>query len=200
MKRYELVEAYPGSPKVGTIVALQEMAVCWDGYEKIYVTDDGYFSFPAPLIEDWPRHWKDADRDKRTLLQKTKDFLDSPEGQAALDRFGEEVEKDTLQESRNYERFKRMVDHTGIDELVEKIIAKYDTDEYVKREHKLGYQPREPLTGYILSYFEEFGEVTTEGTNIFMDVNYRLGNYTAGLMIGQGSYIKIQRYGEIEKS
>jgi hypothetical protein len=191
MKRYELVKVYPGSPDVGTIVVPKQLVV-WDGYETMYESEDGHFTFFKELIEGFPEFWKDADRDKRTMSERMRDFLDSPEGQEAIERFGEEDAKAEAQAKRDYERFCRMVDHTGLENLIDKIVQKYNSDEYVKKEFRMGYEPREVLKSQILEYFEKHGEETQLGVNIFMDCNYRIGKYFVGIMYGQGSYIKIQ--------
>jgi hypothetical protein len=191
MTRYELVQRYPGSPDVGTIVVPKQLVV-WDGYETMYESEDGHFTFFKELIEGFPEFWKDADRDKRTMSERMRDFLDSPEGQEAIERFGKEDVKAEAQAKRDYERFCRMVDHTGLENLIDKIVKKYNSDEYVKKEFRMGYEPREVLKSQILKYFEKHGEETQLGVNIFMECNYRIGNYLVGIMYGQGSYIKIQ--------
>lgn len=197
MKRYELVEEYPGSPKVGTIV-LGEPVTVWDSDEIVYVSEDGNFSFPKTFITDYPRFWKDADRDKRTMFEKMKDFLETPEGKLSIENFAKELDRKDAQLDRDYERFCRMVDHNGLEPLMDKIQVKYDSNEYAMREMDMGYQPREELNSLAYRYFRENGEETEEGTNEFMDCNYKIGNYLVGMMIGQGTYMKVQKIGEDE--
>jgi hypothetical protein len=186
-KRYELVEGYPGGPKVGTIVKHI------DGNN--YIGENSAFIINEELLKEWPRFWQDADRDKRTMTEKMQDFLDSSEGEECIKRFGEQLEAKDRQNKRDMERFERMVKHTGLDELMDKITHKYNSKTYEDREIKCGfYEPREELNDVVFKYFSEHGEETQVGTNMFMDTNYRLGKYLVGLMIGQGSYIKVQTY------
>lgn len=133
-------------------------------------------------------------RDKRTMLEKVKDILDSPEGKETISLFAKKLDRQHRQKERNLERFTRMVEHTGLEQLIDRITTKYDSDEYNTREWKMGYyETREPLSGLVYDYFSEHGEETEEGSNDFMVGNFRIGSYVVGLMIGQGSYIMIQK-------
>jgi hypothetical protein len=188
MKRLELVKVYPNSPEIGTI------AEKVNGGFRILNKEGEVTGFTCgeDSFEDWSEFWKDADRDKRTMLERMQDFLDTEEGQQSLENFGKKLEKEELQGERDYERFCKMVEHTGLEALIEKLETKYDSDKYVHREYKLGYQPREDLKYLLATYFEKNGE-ETEGLNDFMEVSYKIGNYVVGIMYGQGSYVKIQK-------
>lgn len=64
------------------------------------------------------------------------------------DKFWEELEKRESKITEFYERYIKKIMALSKKEreaLVQKIIDKYDSDAYVRREYRLGYQPRECL-------------------------------------------------------
>lgn len=128
-----------------------------------------------------------------TMLERLKDVLDSPEGQKIIDDYVLTLERNEKQFERNYERIVRIVNNIGLSNFIRKCYAWYDSDEYVKREYSLGYQPREPLYYLIHEYFRLNGVETDEGLNMFIDVNYKIDGWLVGMMHGQGSVVKIQK-------
>lgn len=125
--------------------------------------------------------------------EKIDTWFESEEGKQAMDRWVLKIEKEELQEKRNFNRVCKIIENTGLEVFIEKCTSKYESDEYVLKEYRCGYQPREDLLYYLYQYFEEFGLKTNEYTNMFMDCTYSIDDYYVGMMVGQGTAIKVYK-------
>lgn len=84
------------------------------------------------------------------------------------------------------------------DEFIEKAIKKYECDEYIDKEYRLGYEPRKPLYNLFLQYGIRYGEADdTFGTTCGA---YRFDDWIVCLYIGQGSYITLKKNWRNEKN
>lgn len=125
-------------------------------------------------------------------LDKLRAWFDSEEGKASVEKFAKELAfKEELKEKHiNY-----IHKHWGdrIDEAIEKVMAKYESDEYVRNEYKRGYEPRTPLYCLLYEYAEQYGEECQDENyiNSFTAGIYYLGSYVIQIMHGQGSVIRI---------
>lgn len=75
-------------------------------------------------------------------------------------------------------------------EFIQKCIDKYESNEYVNKEYKLGYEPRCPLYDVIFNYASRYGE-SLECNEDFLAERYKFDNWIVELYIGQGSFIRI---------
>ena len=92
-------------------------------------------------------------------------------------------------------RFKQKVE-SDLDAAIEKILAKYDSREYIERELKLGYyEPRETLLWLAFQYAQKYCKECDDEhyLNVFTAEAYYIGNYVIQLMHGQGSVIRIRK-------
>lgn len=82
-----------------------------------------------------------------------------------------------------------------IDEVIEHIMQKYESDAYVNKEYKLGYEPRRPLYYFLFDYATKRGDRCRDERymNPFTGGIYYLGSYVIQIMHGQGSVIKIDK-------
>ena len=128
------------------------------------------------------------------LLDKLTAFLETEEGQRSLEEFGKKLNQEAEYRGRQVERFKKYAEHR-LDEVLEKIIAKYDSDKYVRHEYRLGYEPRETLLWVALNYAEEYCKPCEDPqyANPFTGDMYWIGSYVIQVMHGQGSVIKIEK-------
>lgn len=126
------------------------------------------------------------------MIENLKNFLDSPEGEKAMNNFEEIMSKESDQEKRNYERFCRLIHKNGLDVMINKINNHYLSDNYINREYEMGFEPREPLNTYLLEYFEEFGEENHEDWGMFTCCQYQIDRWIVGLAVGQGSFIYVK--------
>jgi len=128
------------------------------------------------------------------MLEKLRKFLDSEEGKKSIEEFGNKMKREEERKDRWIEKFKKIVE-PDIDAYLEKLIEKYDSDKYVRREYSLGYEPREPLLwiafGYASKYCKECKD--EKYLNMFTGEAYYIGSYVIQVMNGQGSVIKIKK-------
>ncbi len=128
------------------------------------------------------------------MLKKLREFLDSDEGKKSIEEFGKKLKRDEEIKNRRTEKFKELAE-PDIDAALSKIIEKYDSDEYVKREYSLGYEPRESLLWIAFNYAEKYCKECTDEKylNVFTGNAYYIGSYVIQVMHGQGSVIKIEK-------
>lgn len=130
----------------------------------------------------------------KDLLDNLTAFLKTEEGQRSITEFGKKMKAADDYKKRNIERFKKYAGYR-LDEVLEKIIEKYDSDEYVRREYRLGYEPRETLLWVAFNYAEEYCKPCEDPqyANTFTGAMYTIGSYVIQVMHGQGSVIKIEK-------
>ncbi len=128
------------------------------------------------------------------MLKKLREFLDSDEGKKSIEEFRNKLERIEERKNRWTEKFKELAE-PNIDAALSKIIEKYDSDEYVKREYSLGYEPRESLLWIAFNYAEKYCKECTDEKylNVFTGNAYYIGSYVIQVMHGQGSVIKIEK-------
>ena len=133
-------------------------------------------------------------------MNKLSDYLDTEERKKNLINFFTEKRNAKLFREKQIERFYEKYKN-NMPELIDKILTKYDSEAYVKREHKLGYQPREPLCDVLFEIGKKYGFDITEDNadkyekylNVFTGEACVFCGYFMQLMHGQGSIIKIEK-------
>jgi hypothetical protein len=119
--------------------------------------------------------------------------MESEEGKKSMDNYVKKLIEEDRRRDRNVERFKARYEN-NLDEVIEKLMDKYYSDKYVRREHKLGYEPREKLLWLVYEYATKYCK-PCEDERYFNDFTadaYYIGSYVIQLMIGQGSALIIQ--------
>ena len=127
-------------------------------------------------------------------IEKLKDFLDSEEGQKSMDKYLEKLHRKQEHLKRWVEKFKARYEN-NLDEVIEKLMKKYESDEYVNREYRLGYQPREQLLWLVWEYARLNCKECDEEKyyNDFTGGAYYIGSYVIQIMHGQGSVLVIDK-------
>ena len=129
-----------------------------------------------------------------SLAERLRKFLDTEEGKKSLEEFGKKLEREAEFKDRWIERFK---DHSedNLDFVLEKLISKYNSDKYVRKEYSRGYEPREQLLWVAFNYAEKYGKECTDEKylNMFTGEAYYIGSYVIQIMHGQGSVIRIDK-------
>jgi|688.fasta_scaffold745218_3 hypothetical protein len=130
-------------------------------------------------------------------LNQLRDWLDSPEGQESIIKFGEKLKKEEETKKR-YVQYIHDKFSENIGDIIQKLVDKYDSNEYVNREYKLGYQPRESLLWVMLTYAKEYGTEFTKleydkYANMFTGEMFYLGDWVFEVMHGQGSVINVYK-------
>jgi hypothetical protein len=128
-------------------------------------------------------------------------MLDLDNLSLSIRSYFENKEKERILYASQVDRFyKKNKDNMSI--IIEKIITKYDSDKYILKEYKLGYQPREELYWVLLSIAKQYGtkiEINEENTekysrlNMFTSVAYIFEGYLIQKMDGQGSVVRIYK-------
>jgi hypothetical protein len=127
-------------------------------------------------------------------LKKHIEFLESDEGKLYIEKIKEKEEIKKRFKDRWIERLKKHIE-PNIDLTIEKLLKKYDSDEYVNREYKLGYEPRNQLLWLVYDYAEKYCKECEDEKylNDFTASAYYIGNYVIQMMIGQGSVVTITK-------
>jgi hypothetical protein len=130
----------------------------------------------------------------KSIVEKLREFLDTEEGKKSIEEFGNKIKKEEERKDRWIEKFKKLAE-SDIDAYLEKLIEKYDSDEYVRREYSLGYEPRESLLWIALGYAKKYCKECTDEKylNMFTGEAYYIGSYIIQVMHGQGSVIRIDK-------
>jgi hypothetical protein len=134
-------------------------------------------------------------------FKKMMDFLNSEEGEKSIKEFGEKMKREDERKDRWIEKFKELAEH-DIDAYLRKLIEKYDSNEYVRREYSLGYEPRESLLWIALGYAKKYCKECEDEKylNMFTGEAYYIGSYVIQVMHGQGSVIKIEKIESDDKN
>ena len=90
----------------------------------------------------------------------------------------------------------------NLDAVVERLLLKYDSNEYVQRERSLGYEPRETLLWFLFKYATHYCEACLDEKyhNEFTGGAYYIGSYVIQVMYGQGSVIRVDKLTEPRKN
>ena len=130
-------------------------------------------------------------------LQALQYWMDSPEFDEHLIKFGEKMK---IEEARRERYIQWIHDHykDRLDEIIEKLCNKYDSDEYIRREYKIGYQPRETLMWTMLTYATTYGtEFTQEEyakyAGMFTGEMFYLEDWVFEVLYGQGTALLVYR-------
>jgi hypothetical protein len=132
-------------------------------------------------------------------LEKMKDWLDSEEGKLSMEKFIEEKKVSSQKLQKSLENFhEKYKEEKKFKNFVERVIAKYDSDDYVRYWYSKGIEPPEELFWYFFEYARKYGrECTerelTEHANMFTSEIFYARGYFFNRMDGQGSVIKVTR-------
>lgn len=103
------------------------------------------------------------------------------------DKISDKIEVEREQYKRFHENYSYNIDY-----LIEKIENKYNSDEYYKREIKLGREPEEYLYTFLYGVANVYGEQLDENEDFLAD-SYLYKGYKFKLYNGQGSFIRIEK-------
>jgi hypothetical protein len=130
----------------------------------------------------------------KTPSEKLLEYVKSEEFEKRLDQWiDKEIEKKKKLEiflEKAHNKFK-----DRIDQVIEILIKKYQSSEYVLSEYKRGCQPRTELYWTLLSYGQKYGKVCDDEKylNMFTCEAYYIGSYVVQVMVGQGSCVKVDK-------
>lgn len=125
------------------------------------------------------------------------DFFDSVEGETFILQWAEKRENEEKILDSQLERFHNKFS-SYFKDVVDKVTAKYDSDSYIQRWHKMGYEPPEHLYWFLFWYAEKYGRTATKEEyikygNMFTSAMFYINGFYFGRMDGQGSIIQIYK-------
>lgn len=109
---------------------------------------------------------------------------------------------DIIFERDNKEKYLKRIHDLSIfdlERLVDSVIAKYNSVDYINKEHRLGYFPRTPLYWLFLDYIVKYGQdlheidvkIDIDNDCPFPNVTYIFDRYRIKCMQGNGSSIDV---------
>mgnify|MGYP000178554505 CR=1 FL=1 len=132
-------------------------------------------------------------------LKKSVEFLDSKEGEQSIIDFFKKIEKSKETLTLQLEKFNKLFSTTSKFEMfVEKVIEKYNSDQYYYRWMNRGIEPPEDLYWFLYSYSQKYGRKCTKQErkkygNMFTSELYFINGFYISRMDGQGSVIQITK-------
>ena len=137
-----------------------------------------------------------------SMLEKLKEFMESDEGKRAMDEWAEKNENQYNILVSQLERFHAKFGNiTEFDNILTRIMNKYNSDFYRDKWYGIGIEPPENLYWFLFEYAKKYGRKCTDGewekySNIFTSELYFVHGYFFNRMDGQGSIIKISKSDE----
>ena len=133
--------------------------------------------------------------DNNNMVEKLKAFLETDEGKASIKKFKAEIEAENRISNSQLERFHEKFSDR-FTEIVDKVIAKYESDKYQDSWYKRSIEPPMPLYWFLKEYAELHGRECTDKEwekhgNMFSGSLYFYGGYYFHTMHGQGSVIHV---------
>lgn len=128
------------------------------------------------------------------MIERLRTLLETDDGKKLMEEWVMKMNQDDEHHNRWVDKLKIKY-HNNIDYVIEKLMDKYYSDEYVEREYKIGVQPREPLLWLVYGYAEKYGQPCDDEKylNPFTEGAYFIGSYVIQLMNGQGAILKIDK-------
>lgn len=133
--------------------------------------------------------------DTKRMLEEFQAFVDSPEGQAHFDAIREKNKQEKKMKKYHLKRFhQKFGDRFG--EIVDRLVAKYESNEYVDKCYSKGYEPDTPMLWFIFEYVCKKGRKCTKKewkkhANMFTGALRYYNGYFFNVMHGQGSVIHV---------
>lgn len=121
------------------------------------------------------------------LIDNLEKFFESEEGKASIEKWHNDILNEKLRLESWVNRFhNKHGEEKAFRDIVERIKKKYDSDEYHKKEYKIGYEPRKPLYDLIFEYAKAYGREATK-----MEWDSIACDFTAELLFLHGYYIEL---------
>jgi hypothetical protein len=134
------------------------------------------------------------------LLDKLNAFLESEEGQKSIEEWANKIKNEQAIKDSQLERaFKKY--GLNIAGVVEKIVAKYDSDKYRDFWWNKGFEPPEHLYFFLFDYAAKYGVEVNENSpeeqqkciNMFTSDIYYLDGYVFNKINGQGTCVLVEK-------
>lgn len=127
-------------------------------------------------------------------IQNFNEYLSSPEGKKATEKYFQKIANEKAILEYQLEKFHNLY-KDRLDEVIEHVQKKYESDEYYLKEIKMGFEPRQKLYSFLFGYAEKYSTECREEQyyNEFTGIAYYLGSYVIQVIHGQGSAIIFEK-------
>lgn len=127
-------------------------------------------------------------------IDEIRKWFDSEEGKASLERSELEGKRRKAHEKRWVEKFRKWAE-PDMNAAIERLLKWYESDKYVQREYKSGFEPRQPFLWIAWEYATKYCPPCEDEKyfNPFTSDAYYIGDYVIQVMLGQGSAIKLDK-------
>jgi hypothetical protein len=121
-------------------------------------------------------------------------YLKTPEARIANEKYFTNLKIKQYIYNHRIERFHEKYGEK-LDLVIEKLLEKYNSDSYRKKEFKQGYEPRETLLWFVYDYAQNYCQPCLDKTyfNSFTVEAFYVGSYVFSLMLGQGSALIVEK-------
>lgn len=132
--------------------------------------------------------------DLNNRIENFKKNLSSPEGKKSTEEYFQKIANKRAILEYQLEKFHNLYKNR-LDEVIEHIQKKYQSDAYRDKEYRLGREPMEDLYSFLFDYAEKYSVVCREKQyyNDFTGSAYYLGSYVIQVIHGQGSAIIFEK-------
>lgn len=108
-----------------------------------------------------------------------------------------EAEWESITHDNFYNRWVEKLHTLSVEDrntLIEKVVNKYKSDAYIKREIGMGYEPRNSLYTILQKYAERYGEDVPFDGEFAVSTKVIDNTWRVILYIGQGSFIRVEKH------
>lgn len=128
-------------------------------------------------------------------FEELKKYWQTDEGKAELDLFFEKLDSEDKRRNRWIQWFKGLFESMG-DSLIQRLVDKYESNDYRDREYKAGREPQELLYWLIIYYAKLYCKPCRNKKHIIVGYAgeaYYVGSYVFQVIHGQGSVISVKK-------
>lgn len=124
------------------------------------------------------------------MSRRFDEILKSPETDLYFKKLALRQKMERKQQKRFHEKYRKR-----LDEVIERLEKKYESNAYKDKEYKLGFEPRCPLYYFVFDYACKYCKPCKDKKywNMFTGGAYYIGSYVIQIMHGQGSVIRIDK-------
>jgi hypothetical protein len=126
-------------------------------------------------------------------IQKFDEYLSSPEGKKSTEEYFQKIANKKAILEYQLEKFHNLY-KDRLDEVIERVKNKYQSDVYRDREYRLGREPMEELYSFLFEYAQKYCKVCYEkqyDTDFSGSAMYYLGSYIIQVICGQGCFTSL---------
>lgn len=122
-----------------------------------------------------------------TMLEKLRAYLESDEGKEDARKYWEKINHKAQVDKNWINKFNNLQDNDK-EIIIEKIITKYKSNQYIDKWYSKGCFPPEPFFYLLYKCAAEYGKCIDDDNEIYV-----FNGYSFEMINGQGTYINIEK-------